>query len=631
VKRIRNSRATRILSWLLTWVMVIPLFSGLATPAPASAQATTAPVGQGLTAIVIDFVNKSGIGGDTLARFATDAVAVELASSQRFEVLRREEVSRAAETLGFRVPYDQAQLSRLAQQLGANAVITGEVAFARVNDKKGQEKSVDVGMRVRVVDPTSGELINGAAQLASAVAKPGLTDNDALAQEAVGKAAVYAVRDIVSYTLPTGIILNTVGSGDSLQVLINRGSRDGIVQGQDMIVLRDGTRVGRLRITNVFPTDSEARVVDLGVGVRPQDTVRAVFPLPDLPEKVGDKPRSRSGRSGNALSTLGKFLLIVGVAVLVATAIKGGGSVSGVTAEADYVNNAPAVQVRWKDNLFGGNTLEYHLWRTPDDPFNFQGTPVAAVQLARSYTDFPAPYSYWDANRAFLQPLFNPGNNQGGGGTATTVTPPLGAIPGFVVGRTYVYQVSAVVRRTSTTTGGTGGGGQQTLLEDVETNPVSSGPTTPINPPLLDLPRAPAANVNLTSAVFTWLTRAGADTYVLELSSDRTFMNRNAITQLGPFFSTSTNAEGIIMPQPATPINLSTNEILRRDPLFLAFVNRVPGAQRPTVWFRVGARNSVDQPGPVDWFKRQGADKQFRYIYSEPRSFTPADLPPPPP
>jgi hypothetical protein len=616
--------------------MVFPLYAGIVAPRSAAAQQPApAPVGNSLTAIVIDFVNKSGFGGDALARFATDAVAVELASSQRFEVLRREEVSRAAETLGFRAPYDQAQLSRLANQLGATAIITGEVASVKVNDKKGQEKSVDVAMRVRVIDPTSGELINGAAQLATAVAKPGLSDNEALAQEAVGKAAVYSVRDVVSYSLPTGIVLNTVGSGEGLQVLINRGSRDGIKQGMDLMVIRDGVRVGRIKTTNVFPTDSEARVLDLGVGIRPQDTVRAVFPMPELPSIGGGPNPSKPGRSGNALSSLGKLFLVLGVAILVATAVKSGGSVTGVTAEAAFVNNSPAVQLRWKDNLFAGNTLEYHVWRIPDDPFNFQGTPIAAVSLARQYTDFPSPYSYWDGTRSFLQPPVNTGNNNNnnGNGTATVVTPALGEIPGFVVGRSYVYQVSGVVRRTATNTGNNNnqGGGQTQTLEDVETNPVNSGQTTPINPPLLDLPRDPATNVNLTGATFTWLTRAGADTYVLEVSPDRTFMNRSLIQQFGPFFSTSVSAEGVIMPQPATPINLTTSVILRKDPAFLAFINRVPGAGRPTLWFRVGARNSGDSPGPVDWFKRQGADKTFRYIYSDSRSVTRDVLPTHPP
>ena len=46
---------------------------------PPMAQAGAA--GGVQTVIVIDFVNKSGVGGDALARLATDAVAVEMANS----------------------------------------------------------------------------------------------------------------------------------------------------------------------------------------------------------------------------------------------------------------------------------------------------------------------------------------------------------------------------------------------------------------------------------------------------------------------------------------------------------------------------------------------------------------------
>ncbi|MBI3720942.1 MAG: hypothetical protein HY248_00185, partial [Fimbriimonas ginsengisoli] len=253
MKRIRNSRAARILSWFLTWTMVLPLVTGLIAPRSASAQQPApAPVTNSMTVIVIDFANKSKTGGDALARFATDAVAVELASSGRFEVLRREEVARAAETLGYRAPFDQAQLARLAQQLGANAIVTGEVSKVTIEQKRGVEKNVTVGLKVRVMDPSSGELINGAAELGGAVAKPGLSDDEALAQEAISKAAVNAIHNINRYQLPEGTVLNTVGTPPDLQVLVNRGSRDGVQIGQDLIVLRSGVRVGRIRVTNAF-------------------------------------------------------------------------------------------------------------------------------------------------------------------------------------------------------------------------------------------------------------------------------------------------------------------------------------------------------------------------------------------
>jgi curli biogenesis system outer membrane secretion channel CsgG len=103
----------------------------IGTPQAHAQQGAPVSGGNLLTVIIIDFANKSGIGGDALGRFATDAVAVEMASSARFEVLKRDEVIRTANDLGYRMPFDQAQLTKIATTLGANAVVTGEVAFVK--------------------------------------------------------------------------------------------------------------------------------------------------------------------------------------------------------------------------------------------------------------------------------------------------------------------------------------------------------------------------------------------------------------------------------------------------------------------------------------------------------------------
>ena len=44
----------------------------------------------------------------------------------------------------------------------------------------------------------------------------------------------------------------------------------------EMIILRERQRVGRIRISTVFPTDSEATVVENTLGIRPEDKARAV-------------------------------------------------------------------------------------------------------------------------------------------------------------------------------------------------------------------------------------------------------------------------------------------------------------------------------------------------------------------
>ena len=631
------------LSVVMTWSAMCGVFAR-----PALAQAGAA--GGVQTVIVIDFVNRSNVGGDALARLATDAVAVELANSARFEILKRDEVMRQAQELGLRAPYDQIAKTRLAQALGASAIVEGAVEYVR--EVNPNPRTYNTGLTVRVSEAATGDLLSGAAQVGSAVARPGQTDRDSLVQEATTNAAVQSVREIIAYNLPEGTVLNTVGTDPNVTVLVNRGTRDGVVPGMEMIVLRERQRVGRIKITTVFPTDAEAVIMENTLGIRPEDKARAVFPMPTF-DIHGNRVRGkRAASTSQALSTLGKLLLVVLVGVVIAQASKGGSSsVTGVTAEPDVVNQGPAVRIRWRDNIFGsGQTLEYHVWRTPDNPFNYQGIPVANVGGGqREYTDFPAPYSYWNGTNTFLQPGF-PVTGTGGSGNqgnaADEVTPAAGSILGVATGLSHFYLVTAVLRRPvfvppTGGAGGGGGGGQGGGTEDIETDPVRSGQATPLNPPLLSTPLDLSSNINFTAPVtFNFQSQTGADEFQLELSTDRTFKNRDLIRVIGPIPSTAPGATGAVqtfnVPAFVTVSGggVATGDpVCMRDPTFAAFVRRTSGA-RPTVYWRVGARNSQDHPGPVHWISRRhdDPDRTFRWVYSQPvRSFTPAELPPPPP
>jgi hypothetical protein len=317
-------------------------------------------------------------------------------------------------------------------------------------------------------------------------------------------------------------------------------------------------------------------------------------------------------------------------------------SVTGVAAEADVEGVEPVVRLTWRDNFWGATTLEHQIWRMPDAPYNFQGEPVASKQYDPHYVDRPAPYSYWDGNRSFLRaPLPGTGGGSGGSGgsEAEVVTPEVGAVPGFTVGRNYTYALTAVIRRPLATTnsgggggGGGGGGNNQAGTEDVGTTPVPSAQVTPIAQAQLVSPENMFSNVDMTRFNPTWMSTTGSDIFVVEVSTDRTFKNRTLILQLPRVFSTAPLATGVTQVL-GEALNLTTNPVLLRDPIFANYVNRVPNAPKPTIYWRVGGRNDADQPGPVHWITRNhgDGDRTFRYVYSEVRSFTPADMPPPPP
>jgi len=617
--------------------MLAPFACRMIGPGVANAQGPVA--GSVQTVIVIDFANKTGFLGEALARRATDAVAVELANSARFEVLRRDEVEKQAGALGLRKPYDMVAQAKLAQALGATAVITGEISFVSPV-AKSNPKQVVAGLKVMMRQPGSPELINGAAQIGEASARPGLSDDESLAQEAVDKAAVLCVKQMLATNLPEGTIVSTVGQPSSLQILINRGSRDGVQEGMQMLVTREGQRVGKIQTTNVFAADSEAKPIENTLGIRPEDKVRAVFPMPEFPKIAGIKG-VKTGPSAprGSISSVGKILVALAAGIVVAAAVAGGKntSVTGVTAEADVDGVTPVVRLSWRDNFWGATTLEHHIWRNPDVPYNFQGNPVAAQRYGGSYVDRPAPYSFWDGTRSFLQPpLPTAGGTTGtGDNESETVTPDAGAVPGFTIGQTYTYAISGVIRRVLPTanTGGTSGGTSGTTgTEDVGTEPVTSGPVTPVAQSQLVTPENLYTNVDLTHFNPTWLSTTGADVFVVEVSTDRTFKNRSLILQLPTVYSTAPQATGVTQVL-ASSVNLTTNPVLLRDKNFANYVNGVANAAKPTLYWRVGARNDNDRPGPVHWITRNhgDGDRTFRYVYSEVRSFTPADMPPSPP
>ncbi|HSV74307.1 MAG TPA: hypothetical protein VLH79_11160 [Chthonomonadales bacterium] len=628
MKRIRRSRAARLVSVLLTVAMVAPMIRCIASPGAALAQGAVGGTQQ--TAIRVDFENRSGVQGVHLSRLVTDAVANGLEATGQYLFASSRDVVREATDLGLRPPYDRLALAKIANRIGATTIVTGEITRVRAVGT-GAARVMQAWVRVRVLEASSGESLNGAAQIGEALARPG-QDDDSLVQEAARNAATLCVQQIMQSTLPEGIVLNIVATrpGD-VQVLVNRGSRDGVRQGMEMIVFRARERVGRLRITGVMTTDSEAAVLENIQGIRPEDRVRAIFPDPPFPAEPG-RPVRRP--TTTAMRTLGNLALVLLTGAAIWAAVGGGSTstVTGVIAEADIENRGPAVRLRWRDNLFAGQTLEYQVWRDPDVAFNPLGVPVAAVGApVRTYTDYPAPFTFWVGERGFLRPAEDTGD--AGAGAASRETPDDdNRTFGFATGRTTSYSINSVLRRPlgQAAGGGVGGGGTATFA-DIYSGVVTSGPVTPmLQPQLGATPADGASNVDIAQFNPTWLSVAGADVFVVEVSPDRMFTNRSAILQIGPVFSTSSAASGV--PQVlSAPVNLGTNPVLLRHPAFRDYMQR--GGPKPTLFWRVGGRNNADRPGPVHWITRNPSDQDrtFRFIYSDVRSFQPADMPPPPP
>jgi hypothetical protein len=156
------------------------------------------------------------------------------------------------------------------------------------------------------------------------------------------------------------------------------------------------------------------------------------------------------------------------------------------------------------------------------------------------------------------------------------------------------------------TTGGIGGGGNttggggntgNTIIYRETALRATSGGATPIVRPsvtgITDQGRpvdGQSGTAALNNVAIEFQTVAGADKYIFEFSNDPSFKKK---VVKGPFFFPSSNTGAT-----------SNSFDIRND------LKNVP--EGGLIWFRVGARNSVDDPGPLGIDTPNGGD----YVYS---------------
>jgi hypothetical protein len=644
--------------------------------------------------IIADIVNKSPSASPNLGVTATAAVYNEMVNSGqgRFSVFQNSEVLKEAQSLGIKVPsnpnqpanFSASDLLRIAKNLTADAIVEGQVAAGA-----GRGKNVQVTLATNIREVASKEYINGGFSQMTVSPRPGeSSDSEELINKGVSDAAQDVVRQILGRQVATGTIIGI----ETNTVIINKGVRDGVKVGDDVVILREGangqkTQVGKVRVARVYPSDSEAEIINNDGGIRPEDGARVLYQPPAvIVNATLVKPTGRG--ASFTLTALGSTLAVIGLGVLVAQASRGGQtSTTGVTAEAGVQSGAPVVRVRWSDNIFGqGNVQQYKIYREPDFPFGQStgsgtnagtggGSPPIGVQSSTVHEFFDRGSPYFPYANG-LSPLVgngngNPvggggGNNGGNNGTTSgcgrlTVATTLDT--GFRPGSSYHYLVTAIILRQSPTTGSTnnggggnggggnggggngggngggGNGGSSGGFDCIETDPSRSGQSTPLNPVLLTSPANNTASVNVNQFTPQFTSRNGADVFQVEVSPDRTFSNPSLIARF-PLISSSPNADGVAQTS-QNPIDLTLSAELLRDNAFNLFVKNSACSSNPTtvtsppptLYYRVGARHDGDQPGPINAISQNptDGDTTFRYVYSQVFTFIPAPLPPCPP
>lgn len=261
-------------------ILTLPM-AMVALTAACTSNAAASDKGQP-RAIIADFANNSRDRHSTLAPTATDALAVELMKRNVYDVVSRREIEKAAGNLGLRAPFRDEDLQRIARDVGASLLITGEISSIELHIRD-EHKGVEAALIVRVKDVEIGELLNGAAVKAfSSESADGQKTEGSQAIDAITAAAFRAVQRIAAYQPITGTIMN---SGNIRGMILNRGSSHGVKRRQEFVIFRNNVAVGKARVTSVSPSYSEMIVVDNTLGIQGQDRALAVFPDPKFDGK----------------------------------------------------------------------------------------------------------------------------------------------------------------------------------------------------------------------------------------------------------------------------------------------------------------------------------------------------------
>lgn len=588
MRRLKNSPFARFTSRVVAAAMLVNIIGFPFAITPARAQLS----GAAPQWAVIDFSNKSGLGGAELGGSASDAFATLLSGTNKATVVGKESVERGVKELELTQPLTRdLDYLRLGQWLQVETIFVGEIQKARIN-KGGNGKSADVVLVVRGIDVASNLPIMGAAVPGQSSERSGDVSDATLLNEAVNYAAQKAVSDIIAQQIAPAFVLGTPGKF----VKINKGARDGLKVGMEMVVTRGREEVGIVRISSLDPDTAEAGVVRSNKGVAPGDKLRVIYR--DLPtvDLTRSGPKVRTVRRVDTTSAL-LGLLVVG-ALITLVAKEGGGSsgsdlISEATLDTAFNPKLPAVRLRWKPNIFvpgASDRVEWHIWRD-----GYVDTPVEVVGGAQSQVldNTIARTRNW---REIEQVggstcLEDPGAN--------AFTNPA---PGVTPGVSYQYRIELIYKQVSSSLPSGGGDPVDCFFKTGQA--AAPGLATPLNQVTLIEPSNLVTDIGDT-VLFSWTAVPGANKYVVEISTTSNFSSANSIR----------------VPNGGRVETLQTPTVSTDGPISIS--NIFSGTR--TLYWRVGAANSGDNPGPVP------DPAGERYIFSQPFQFDRVILPPPPP
>ncbi|MBP5094199.1 MAG: hypothetical protein J6332_09150 [Abditibacteriota bacterium] len=520
MKRFMQSKTVKALCYFIAFAMFTGIMPVRNAGTPAAAQvATTYSVG------VVDLVNESGVGGDSLARTATDSVVVEMSKSSRYDVtgITRSHMKAEMDKLGVKAPLTKTEVVRVGEALGADAMLVGSLNSVKITGE-GDAKRATVKLVLQLIDQASGELINGAVQEGFSDSKVGYVgDDDALINEAINNAAYLAAKTIEQYTIPEATVMMHVGDG---QVMINKGSREGMKKGMRMVVLRQSEVIGYIQLNDVSPNDSVGLITDSRKGINSEDKVRAVFDMPVVKSAiVKDKvPNSAPDKRGGPKISKKSTNMILGVAALLglAACFSGGRGSSGGSAIASAGDQGI---IKWDTSKFnkGANVVEYQIMRDNETvPFAVLDT---STSVDMGMYDIAGEYGPSTRTKSVTYKTVA-GNKASSYSTAT------GSVTIEPYGKQHTYYIRALLSATTTTTKSDDDDDSSTVVTSTEyyfsgaSGQVKITAIEPIDTGDLISPANGSEVIYTTSdtSVFCWPVRDGANVYQVQF-----FLNGSSV------------------------------------------------------------------------------------------------------
>lgn len=586
-KEKEGKKMGRKLSCLFVLSLVVIFLAGSSTPLQAQIQKRI------LEVAIMDFANRSNYQGKMVERRAADAVAMSLTTTagDYYTVIPRARLKEEMDTLGLSHPLDKVDMIRLGRSLGLDGIITGTVVQVQVAQSNGATQA-GVMLACEMLDISTEEPITGTVITGKSSPKYDYTgDVDILIDEAINKAAYQIAQHFVSFAVrgvPEFTILTTMAG----EVLLNAGSRQGIKQGMEMVVLRRGEKVGRIKVKELTLTDATATIIEAPRGIQGGDKARIVYEMPPIGKAPLEQEIKRKATS-TLQKTLPALLLAFGIYKLME---KGSSATEGPRPSSCYVSEVggmPIVRLSWDYRKIPNptNIAAVMVYRTysPSMPSSPQAIP--------SDSDYFLIYS-WRNSLYFENGILYGGStppqscddSQNLPTTITryTLSDDLADLDTeditttfLVPGRPYYYYVIGINAYAPPAAPD----GEARVVYTYM-NPIPLGRYTPIYPPT---PASPANGVSvmpddLTKMTFQWFAVDGANEYVVEVSTDPSFPSDSKKTiRSKPVYIAAANAGDII------PVGGLTMDLSR-------FRNA------KVLYWRVGGINREDSQRPPEGY-----------------------------